>query len=797
MGNWFRNLSVKHKLTACFGMMLTLIIAVTLLSYLGFSRVGHTVEDMVQQRQPATVLTKDLTAGLERTAASLGYYVATLEPVHRETYLSSLAQAQGTLQKLRGLPALKADAQALGDLEDIAGNIAKLEDVGRRILETAGNNEATYPGIQFANGDINPLTRAVSQLTETMMLSESEEEAEAKRRPLLLAIAELRYSWSNVMRGLRGYLAFRNDQLLDETRLYLERSFKYNDEIAEYGYLLTLEQEEANGQIAERISALSGKLDQLQAIHSGPRWRTDSWLVAQEMLPLFAAIQQRAGELAGRQTAAMTAAGSTLVDETRRSAVIVAVISVVGVLSGLLFAWLSGHLVARPMRITASALREIADGGGDLTVRLPASRGDEVGQLAASFNAFVERITDLVRHTAQATGHVIAGVAEASDRTDQITHRVLDQEAQTTAVATAMEEMSVSIKEVARNAIAAEETANAALAKAAAGGETVERTARSGGELVAQMEAAAEAIGNLEHDAEAVGSVLDVIKTIAEQTNLLALNAAIEAARAGEQGRGFAVVADEVRGLANRTQQSTGEIQQIIERVQSGARQAVTAMVSGKRKAEQNAEEAGRAREALCEIQQQVQSISEVNVQIATAAQQQSHVAEEINTNVSSISNASRDNAESARLARETTDKLAELANELQQVIGRFRLTGDAGLDFESAKAAHLAWKARLNAFLEGNATMTRDEAVSHHDCILGKWYYGEGLKKYRHIPQMQALEAPHAQLHKLIRAIIEKKNAGRDGEARTLFEQIDPLSRQIIGLLNEVEQQTMMSKAA
>jgi methyl-accepting chemotaxis protein len=172
-------------------------------------------------------------------------------------------------------------------------------------------------------------------------------------------------------------------------------------------------------------------------------------------------------------------------------------------------------------------------------------------------------------------------------------------------------------------------------------------------------------------------------------------------------------------------------------------------------------------------------------------------VAQEVNHNVSSISSSGRENAESARLAKETTEKLAAMANELQQVIGRFRLAGDAGLDFESAKAAHLAWKARLNAFLYDNASMTKNEAVSHHDCILGKWYYGEGLQKYRHIPEMKALEAPHERLHGLIRNIIEKKNSGKEQEARTLFRQIAPLSREIIGLLDSVEQQTMNGKAA
>ncbi len=797
MTTWFSNLSVKHKLTACFGMMLLLVASITLLSYLGLAQVGDTVNDMVQQRQPSTLLTKNLSIELERTAASLGYFVSTLEPPHRESYLASLSRARAMLQQLRSSAVIQADAESRADVDGISGDMEKLQGIGQRILDTAGNQEAAYPGIQYANQNINPLNRNVAQLAESMMLSEKEEDASAERRPLLFAIANLRYAWANVMRGVRGYLAFRNDQLMDETRLYLEQSRKLIDDIAGHGELLTFEQEEAVTGIREKIATLTTNLTRLHEIHSGPRWRTDSWLVAREMLPLFGAIQTRADDLAARQAEAMTQTGEQLISGSGQTSRSVIGISIFGVLVGLFLSWFSGRLVAQPMRNTASALREIAEGDGNLSMRLPTDRGDEVGQLAGSFNAFVERITELVRHTAHATGQVIAGVAEASDKTESITHRVLEQEAKTTAVATAMEEMSISITEVANHAAAAEQTAGAALEQADAGSKTVQLTVDSSCQLVQEMEAAASVIGTLEQDAEAVGSVLDVIKTIAEQTNLLALNAAIEAARAGEQGRGFAVVADEVRGLANRTQQSTGEIQQIIERVQGGARQAVSAMLSGKQQAEQNARQAGQARDALLEIQQQVRSISELNVQISTAAQEQAHVAQDVNNNVNSISSAGQENAESARSAKETTENLARMANELQQVIGRFRLAGDVGLDFESAKAAHLAWKARLGAFLDGKTSMTKEEAVSHHDCVLGKWYYGEGLQKYRGVPEMRALESPHEQLHRLIREIIEKKNSGHDQEARRLFDRIDPLSKEIIGLLNSVEHQTLDGKAA
>jgi methyl-accepting chemotaxis protein len=196
------------------------------------------------------------------------------------------------------------------------------------------------------------------------------------------------------------------------------------------------------------------------------------------------------------------------------------------------------------------------------------------------------------------------------------------------------------------------------------------------------VEAAEEVIRAVGKDSEEIGSVLDVIKGIAEQTNLLALNAAIEAARAGEQGRGFAVVADEVRNLANRTQESTGEIASMILRLQDGTRRAVEVMGAGRSKADANVEQARHALESLQGISKAIATISEMNTQIATAAEEQQVVAEEINRNTVSIYDVSRNTAQEAREATEIIDSLGQLATGLQEVVQQFKISGDKELDF-------------------------------------------------------------------------------------------------------------------
>ena len=234
--------------------------------------------------------------------------------------------------------------------------------------------------------------------------------------------------------------------------------------------------------------------------------------------------------------------------------------------------------------------------------------------------------------------------------------------------------MSASVHEVARHSNAAADETRHATELASSGRKIVDETATTIRKLANEVEEASMVIKQLATDSNDIGSVLDVIRGIAEQTNLLALNAAIEAARAGEQGRGFAVVADEVRTLASRTQQSTQEIQQMIERVQSSASNAVLAMDSGCTQAQLTVEKAATADEALQSIGQIIESINSMNSQIATAAVEQTAVAEEINRNVESINSSSEKTADGANQVAEASEQLSELSSRLRDLVSQFRV---------------------------------------------------------------------------------------------------------------------------
>jgi methyl-accepting chemotaxis protein len=177
-----------------------------------------------------------------------------------------------------------------------------------------------------------------------------------------------------------------------------------------------------------------------------------------------------------------------------------------------------------------------------------------------------------------------------------------------------------------------------------------------------------------------------------------------------------------------------------------------------------------------------------MNSQIATAAEEQSQVAQELDRSFISISNVADETTQATHETVHASESIGEAIEKLRSMVANFN-TGHDSLDLEKAKAAHLAWTGRIRGYLDGKSELTRDQAVSHHDCVLGKWYYGEGLEKFGHIHEMQEVESPHADLHKLIREIIDLKEQGKEYEAEQRFKEIGPLSKQIVGLLNDIEQ--------
>ena len=348
-------------------------------------------------------------------------------------------------------------------------------------------------------------------------------------------------------------------------------------------------------------------------------------------------------------------------------------IGVLALILGLAAFSLLAKKISAPICDAAKAMRDIAQGDGDLTCKLKVEGNNEVALMAKGFNLFVDKMRATIIKVTDSTAQLAASAEEVSCITEQAAEGVRRQQSETEQVATAMNEMTATVQEVARHATDAADAARTADDQAHQGSQVVDDTINSIKNLANDVISTADVIGNLRVNSENIGSVLDVIKGIAEQTNLLALNAAIEAARAGEQGRGFAVVADEVRTLASRTQESTTEIEGMIEQLQAGTRQAGSAMDKSRIQAESSVEQAAKAGDSLAAITSAVSAITDMNTQIATAAEEQNAVAEEINRNIVNISQVVATTAEGAAQTSISSGELANLAGDLQGLVNQFK----------------------------------------------------------------------------------------------------------------------------
>lgn len=337
-------------------------------------------------------------------------------------------------------------------------------------------------------------------------------------------------------------------------------------------------------------------------------------------------------------------------------------------------AWLVQASIVKPVERVVKALRDISEGEGDLTRRLPVEGNDEITALACCFNTFVERLHSIIGSVAETAREVTENASMLSQLSKENEKAIRSQESEIQQIVQAMREMASVVGDITYSVTETAAKALEADNSAASGKAVVIKTTQQIENLTDEIQTASDVIDRLRNETVSIGSVLDVIRGVAEQTNLLALNAAIEAARAGEQGRGFAVVADEVRTLASRTQSSTTEIQEMIERLQIGSKEAVEMMAAGSTQATATMSLAGEATASLEDITSVVSIIRDRTNQVAAASEQQSASTKQIESSVDSISSVAATTAESSSRISANASNMSDVASRMMELVSRFKL---------------------------------------------------------------------------------------------------------------------------
>ncbi|MGF1786673.1 methyl-accepting chemotaxis protein [Photobacterium swingsii] len=365
----------------------------------------------------------------------------------------------------------------------------------------------------------------------------------------------------------------------------------------------------------------------------------------------------------------------TEVSDAAKGIVMSQLVVILGIffICGCVLMWLLGKLL-RPLSGLQHALENISKGDGDLTIRLPVNGNDEIAHISAAFNTFVIKINEIIAQVANTGVDLGHSATDLRSQSQQALARGQDQSEQSLLVVTSMNEMIATIAEISQNASGAAESAEKANIETQNGHKILQEATSTITSLANQMNDTSGVITSLADRTQSIGSILEVIRGISEQTNLLALNAAIEAARAGEAGRGFAVVADEVRNLATKTAQSTNEIQTMIDQLQDEAKNAVSAMDSSKSLTIEGSQATEKAQQALESISAQVMAILDMNTQVATATEQQTSVANEINLNMDTVDSSVKLGLTASQELELSSQKLADLAKTLDHHVGAFKI---------------------------------------------------------------------------------------------------------------------------
>ncbi|MBM7061112.1 methyl-accepting chemotaxis protein [Pseudomonas sp. UL073] len=644
MFKWFTdalgNVSVNRKLALGFGIVLALTLMVALIGWLNMSTIISRGDKLASLAQ-LNLLAKDL------RIFRLGYQ-SSREAEDKDAVLQTLDKLDQHNQQLLGR---LSDPQDRLLLDKLGGHISDYRSSFTALVKTFDNREAARQTLikqaaavadsmikveQDILGDVdNAVEQRLQDLHTFAQFSRQVMQArfqafsytsgdnQAQKAAALAGIDQA----IEALRGLRGQVGSGHEAELDESAAALST------------YRTTL-------------AAFSAEID--------------ASLAAREtMVSLGGQIEALSDELGDRQAAKRDAAAE-------HARLLIGLGVALALLLGIAAAWTITRQIVNPLNDTLAAATRIAS--GDLSQDIRASRHDELGQLQQAMQRMTLSLRELVGRIHDGVTQIASAAEELSAVTEQTSAGVNSQKVETDQVATAMNEMAATVQEVARNAEQASAAAAEADREASQGDRVVSDAIAQMDRLASEVQGSAQAMEQLKQESAKIGSVLDVIKSVAEQTNLLALNAAIEAARAGEAGRGFAVVADEVRGLAQRTQKSTEEIEELIAGLHSGTQAAASRMDSSRDLAGRTVELARKAGDALASINQRVSSIQAMNLQIAAAAEEQSAVAEEINRSVISVRDISEQTAAASEETAASSTELARLGGELQALVNGFRL---------------------------------------------------------------------------------------------------------------------------
>lgn len=674
MKKFLSKLTIKQKIRFGFGVIWIVLAIITIQAAVNLALVRSDVATIVNEKQPIAIEATEITFLLERSMNSLSMYILTGDAKLIERYDAEMAAVQLKIKDAKSGSESGITEEQVKNYQQLEEGLQKLPVLVEQLKELQTNRANKFPAFAYVNKNMLNLAIEMQQTIGAMVNSEIENLSK-DRQELVANVLQLQKSWLNVTSSLRGYVAFRNDTMADMTESYLDLMETLNDKITrQQAVELTFEEEEGVEKVKELYEKYREHYMVLKGIHQGDKWRMDTWLMQTKVAPIFTELQQQLVSASDKALSEMTHESENLLSSSLNNIIILLALSFAGQLVGMMVSGRVTDSVVKPVQEIASAMKDISMGEGDLTRRLPVNSQDEIGALAGYFNEFVIKIHIMLTEVA----HTVEQLEVSSNKLLGITQQAKEgtqrQLSSTGLLSTSMIDMTSKSKSVEDHSQNTSRATQQAADRVKEGGEKVNSTANEIQKLSQGMVAMTDSVEQLRADSESIGTVVNVIREIAEQTNLLSLNAAIEAARAGEHGRGFAVVADEVRNLAQRTQQSTVQIGQIIDKIRKATLATVTVVENGQEAAKSSCDAISATKKTLEPVTILMDDISKMSEQMSSAAHAQSLLAQEINQNISQIHSVTEDAALGAENTEKAGHDLQGLADKLEKLVHQFKI---------------------------------------------------------------------------------------------------------------------------